>query len=455
MMNVNDFEKSVTQPEYEQEQVVRATELLERLFKRLHINIAIRLWNGHVLQLGGLLESKLKVDSLEVKPTQPAFTIICRSPYVVRQMVLGFDPLYFAEAYFIGDIDIEGDFFEAITLKDHLHAIYLPFKDKLCTFFSALKLEHNKLNTKDNISFKRLKVKQHSKTENQEAIGFHYDISNDFYALFLDENMLYSCAYFEHADNILEQAQVAKLDHICRKLLLKPGEHFLDIGCGWGALIIHAAKHYGVYAHGVTLSEQQFNYTRERIIKSGLEHLVTVELRDYRDMIGDADYDKIASIGMFEHVGLKNLALYFDTVYRLLKPAGLFLNHGITHDVEGWHKTISTQFINRYIFPDGQLDTISNIQRRMEHAKFEIADVESLRSHYAITLRHWVARLEYNHFQALQYVSEATYRIWRLYMASSALEFERGDIGIYQVLACKRDLGLAKLPLTRRHLYPV
>jgi cyclopropane-fatty-acyl-phospholipid synthase len=251
----------------------------------------------------------------------------------------------------------------------------------------------------------------------------------------------------------LASAQHAKLDHICRKLLLQPGDRFLDIGCGWGALLIHAARHYGVEAHGVTLSRQQLELARERIAEAGLESRVTVELRDYRDLEGEALYDKVASVGMFEHVGLKNLPLYFATVRRLLKPQGLFLNHGITHDVEGWNNTLSTEFINRYIFPDGQLDTVSNILRGMEQGGFEIADAESLRPHYAMTLRCWVARLEQHHEQALKHVDESTYRCWRLYMAACALEFESGEIGVYQLLASKRTTGMAALPLTRRHLY--
>ena len=206
-------------------------------------------------------------------------------------------------------------------------------------------------------------------------------------------------------------------------------------------------------AHGVTLSQQQLELTRERIADARLADRVTLALCDYRDIQGEATYDKVASVGMFEHVGLKNLPVYFSTVHRLLKPGGLFLNHGITHDVEGWSKTSSTEFINRYVFPDGQLDTVSNIQRAMEQARFEIADLEALRPHYALTLRHWVARLEAHHEQALQYVSESTFRIWRLYMAACALEFESGEIGVYQVLASKRVLGATALPLTRSHLY--
>jgi len=267
--------------------------------------------------------------------------------------------------------------------------------------------------------------------------------------------MIYSCAYFQDSRQTLEKAQLAKLEHICRKLQLSPGETFLDVGCGWGALIIHAAQHYGVRAHGITLSEQQLELARQRISQAGVEDRVSVELLDYRDLGGEAIYDKIASIGMFEHVGLKNLATYFSRVIRLLKPSGLFLNHGITHDVEGWEKTSSTEFINRYVFPDGQLDTISNIQLQMERAGFEIADLESMRAHYALTLRHWVERLEKQHAEALKYVSESTWRVWRLYMAACALEFETGEIGLYQVLASKRAHKPVMLPLTRQHLYNV
>ena len=407
----------------------------------------MRLWNGTTLTLG-----KAGPDGLE-----PPFTLVCRNPSVVRSMVLGRDRLRFAEAYFRGDIDIEGDFFAALSLKDHLHSIRLSSRDRLGALLSALRLRapddaspgsvphHSPLHGRA--------VKAHSKTENRDAIQFHYDVSNEFYALWLDEAMVYSCAYFEQPGNDLERAQQAKLDHICRKLLLEPGDRFLDIGCGWAALVIHAARHYGVRAHGVTLSPQQLELARQRIAQAGLEDRVTVELRDYRDLQGDSVYDKVASVGMFEHVGLKNLPVYFSTVHRLLRPSGLFLNHGITHDVEGWSKTSSTEFINRYVFPDGQLDTVSNIQRGMERARFEIADVEALRPHYALTLRHWVSRLEHYHAQALQYVSESTYRVWRLYMAACALEFESGEIGIYQVLASKRAVGTASLPLTRRRMY--
>jgi cyclopropane-fatty-acyl-phospholipid synthase len=424
-----------------------ACDLLTRLFQRLPLRLTLRLWDGAAVQVG-------PVDSgAEESP----FALVFRNPEVVCSAVLGRDPLRLAEAYFRGDLDIEGDFFAALGLKDHLQALQMSVGEQIGAAATALRLRALNADRR-HAQFQwtpahgRI-VKAHSKSENRDAIHFHYDVSNEFYALWLDRAMVYSCAYFETPDVDLDAAQEAKLDHICRKLSLQPGETFLDVGCGWGALVIHAAQRYGVRAHGVTLSPQQLKAARERIVQAGLEDRVSVELQDYRDLSGESVYDKVASVGMFEHVGLKNLPVYFSTIHRLLKPHGLFLNHGITHDSEGWQKSMYTEFINRYVFPDGQLDNISNIQHVMERAGFEIADVEALRPHYALTLRHWVARLERNHARALQYVNEATYRVWRLYMAACSLNFEAGDIGIYQVLASKRAAGNLPLPLTRRHLY--
>jgi cyclopropane-fatty-acyl-phospholipid synthase len=424
-----------------------ARALLTRLFRHLPGSIALRLWSGEAFCVGANVS-----DSADAP-----FTLVFKNPQVVWTMILGRDPLAIAEAFFKSDMDIEGDFFAALSIKDHLEALQLSRSERLGAALAALKLRLL------NISIRRPQmtlapthgrnVREHSKAENRAAIHFHYDVSNDFYSLWLDRAMVYSCAYFENPGVDLDSAQEAKLEHICRKLSLKAGETFLDIGCGWGALVIHAAQRYGVRAHGVTLSSQQLKVARERIAERDLKDRVSVELLDYRDLPGESVYDKIASIGMFEHVGLKNLPLYFSTIHRLLKPRGLFLNHGITHDSEGWQPSISTEFINRYVFPDGQLDTIGNIQRVMERSKFEIADVESLRPHYALTLRNWVERLERNRAYALKYVNEATYRVWRLYMAACALQFESGEIGIYQVLAGKRTAGPADLPLTRRYLY--
>lgn len=425
-----------------------ASVLLNLLFRGFDGSLSLRLWDGTRLQLG----------SAEQGLSKPPFTLVFRNPGTVLAMALGRNPLRLVEAYFRGDIDVEGDFFVALGLKDHLHAIRMSWRDRLGAMIAALRLcaslgvAHG--GASGSLPQSTFSVKSHSKAENRDAIAFHYDVSNAFYGLWLDEAMVYSCAYFERPGDDLERAQRAKLDHICHKLLLQPGERLLDIGCGWGALIIYAATHYGVHAHGITLSRHQLELALQRIAQAGLQNLVTVELLDYRDLQGESVYDKVASVGMFEHVGLKNLPIYFSTVHRLLMPGGLFLNHGITHEEEGWKKTLSTEFINRYIFPDGQLDTISNILRVMEATSLEIVDLEALRPHYALTLRHWVARLERHHAQALQYVSESTYRIWRLYMAACALEFETGEIGVYQVLASKRAGRPALLPLTRRFMYP-
>lgn len=424
-----------------------AAALLRHLFRNFDASFALRLWEGTTLRLGKAPETA----------ADPRFTLVCANPGVVRALVLGRDPLRLAEAYFRGDFDIEGDFFAALGLKDQLQSLRLSFRDRLGMLLRASRLpspESGGLHPGQARGLRHARTsKAHSKAGDREAIQFHYDVSNAFYALWLDPAMVYSCAYFEQPDDSLDQAQQAKLDHICRKLRLQPGDRFLDIGCGWGALVLHAARNYGVHAHGITLSQRQLELARERIREAGLEDRVTVELRDYRDLHGDGVYDKVASVGMFEHVGLQNLPAYFSVVHRLLTPAGLFLNHGITHDVEGWEKTLSSEFINRYVFPDGQLDTVSNVQRVMERARFEIRDVEALRPHYALTLRHWVARLERQHAQALEHVSESTYRVWRLYMAACALEFESGEIGVYQILAGKHGSTPA-LPLTRRHLYP-
>lgn len=388
---------------------------------------------------------------------QAQFSLALRDQETVQSLFLGRDPLRFADANFRGALDIEGDLFAALTLKDYMQSLRLSFRERMQVLTQLVRskvLPHLGGLPGGVAGFHAAPVHAHTRQENRQSIAFHYDVSNAFYKLWLDPGMVYSCAYFEDASMTLEQAQRAKLDHICRKLQLQPGERFLDIGCGWGSLILHAAQAYGVQAHGITLSEKQFALAQERIAQAGLQSRVTVELRDYRDLEGDARFDKISSVGMFEHVGLKNLPQYFDCVHRLLREGGYFLNHGITHDEEGWANTVSTQFINRYVFPDGQLDTISNIQRVMEQSHFEIFDVEGLRPHYAKTLRHWVHNLEAHHDEALTHVNEATYRVWRLYMAASAMEFEEGALGIYQILCSRRAHGTQAFPANRRFMYP-
>ena len=424
---------------------VHEEKILRRLFRGFRGGLAARLPSGATLTLGA---------------HAPEFTLIFKHPGVLRDLILSQDPLHLAEAYLSDDVDFEGDIYRVLAVKDHFLSLRLSVFDKAALAAAALKLRMARDADADigitPSGFRWLRLPfsgKHTKESDRRAISFHYDVSNEFYRLWLDEQMIYSCAYFEHPGNTLEEAQRAKLDHICRKLRLKPGERLLDIGCGWGALVRWAAKHYGVYAYGITLSENQYRHNQRLIREENLEGLVTVELADYRDVPGESVFDKIVSVGMFEHVGLENLPVYFRTAHRLLKSGGLFLNHGITHDEPGWQKTISTEFINRYVFPDGELDTVSNVLRVVEQGGFEIHDVEGLRPHYALTLREWVRRLEARKEQALQHVNEAIYRVWRLYMAASAIEFEGGEVGVHQILASKRAGGQWPVPLTRRDLY--
>lgn len=298
--------------------------------------------------------------------------------------------------------------------------------------------------------------KPHSRQRDRKAIKYHYDVADDFYALFLDRNMVYSCAYYQDEGDTLETAQLQKLDHILNKLRLQPGEKFLDIGCGWGALILRAAQKYGAVATGITLSQKQFDFVQDQIDRAGLGRQCRVLLSDYRDLKEAQAYDKIASVGMFEHVGLKNLPLYFQTIHRLLKDEGLVLNHGITSsDVEsGWIGLGAGEFIERYVFPDGELPHVSLALKEMAAAGLEVLDLESLRRHYARTCSAWSDHLELNRLQAVRIVGARRYRIWQIYLAGCAHGFSKGWMNIYQVLCSKAEnTDLRAQPLTRDYLY--
>jgi cyclopropane-fatty-acyl-phospholipid synthase len=296
----------------------------------------------------------------------------------------------------------------------------------------------------------------HRRRGNKANIQHHYDVSNAFYRMWLDERMVYSCAYFRTESNSLDEAQAQKLDHVCRKLLLASGEEFLDIGCGWGALILHAARAYGVKATGITLSQNQHDYVREKIREAGLQDRVRVELRDYLDLPEEQAYDKIASIGMFEHVGIANYPHYFGKIRRLLKPGGLVLNHGITHNWPGASSLGSGigDFIEEYVFPGGQLAHVSRVIHGLATEGLELIDAEALREHYARTLWHWVERLEASTEAARKEVGEERFRVWRIYLAGSAHSFDRGWLSIFQLLAGK-PLADGRLPhpLTREYMY--
>ena len=388
---------------------------LTALKSRVHAPIRVVLWDGREVAL-----SEAPRVTLRVKDPSAAAAL-------ARPTMLSL-----AEAYIDGRTDVEGDVREAIRSAEAL----------------TRGRQHSIFGGRDRA--------RHTKREDRDAIRHHYDVSNEFYALWLDPRMVYSCAYFRAGDDTLEQAQVQKLDHICTKLRLAPGEKFLDIGCGWGALAMHAAGKYGVDATGITLSENQFRLATERIRAAGLQDRCRVLLQDYRDHPGEGFYDKVASVGMFEHVGLNNLPTYFATVARLLRERGLFLNHGITaSDVENRAVGLGAgEFIGRYVFPKGELPHLHRVVHDMSVQDFEVTDVESLRMHYARTLGFWSDNFERRYDEAVAASCERTARIWRIYLAGCAHAFEQRWISIHQVLASKQKKpGPTDLPLTRDWMY--
>jgi cyclopropane-fatty-acyl-phospholipid synthase len=297
-------------------------------------------------------------------------------------------------------------------------------------------------------------ARRHSKALDKAAIAYHYDVSNEFYQLWLDPNMVYSCAYFREPTDTLEQAQLQKLDHILTKLQLKPGQRLLDIGCGWGALMLSAAERYGAKVTGITLSQQQYDLARERIKAAGLQDRCEVRLEDYRDTQGK--FDRITSVGMFEHVGLANLEAYFRRIHTLLEDGGVVMNHGITStDINSGEAPLGgSEFISEYVFPHGELPHLNLTLTEMCRAGLEPVDVESLRRHYALTLKHWSQRLEAASEPAREMVGERLYRIWRVYLAGCAYGFEQDWMSLYQILAVKAGgPGMNPLPLTREYMY--
>ncbi len=299
------------------------------------------------------------------------------------------------------------------------------------------------------------RVLAHSRSRDKEKIEYHYDVSNDFYRLFLDREMVYSCGYFKHPDDDIDDAQANKLDHILKKVMLKPGDRLLDVGCGWGALIIRAAQQ-GAHAVGVTLSENQYAYAKERIDALGLSSRCEVRLQDYRDVPEKGGYDKITSVGMFEHVGMKNLPLYFRDMHALLKNGGAMLMHGITatHPELRQVGRGAGEFIDRYVFPDGELPHMSDVARIMADEGLEVVDVESLRRHYALTLEHWAHRLDRDPETARRIAGEKRFRIWRVYLMGCSVGFRDNWMNIYQLLACKLGgAGTNPFPMTRDWMY--
>jgi cyclopropane-fatty-acyl-phospholipid synthase len=397
------------------------------------------------------------------------FTLVIQRPGALRRVLLPPSEVGLGEAYLRDDFDIEGDIEAAAGLADVV-AAHLGSPAALARLIQRLRaLPADDLPKGEELGAGRKRPMlgglggRHSRMRDAAAVRYHYDVGNDFYVLWLDRRMVYSCAYFPTGSEDLDAAQEAKLDYICRKLRLRPGERLLDIGCGWGGLVRYAAGRYGVEALGVTLSEPQATLAQERIAAEGLGDRCQVEVRDYRDLAGGEPFDKIVSVGMFEHVGRSRFLTYFKTAYRLLRPGGLFLNHAIAtgpgRAEGGMHPALRLlwrpgSFVGTYVFPDGELVLPGDAIQYAELAGFETRDVENLREHYTLTLRQWVRRLEMQRAEAVRLVGEPTYRVWRLYMAGAARSFATGGNGLIQALFCKPHAdGSSGLPLTRAGLY--
>jgi len=394
----------------------RLERLVDRLRQSVSVPVRLELWNGRAFDLA----------------THPTVKISVPRPSALR-LLLHADLLKLGEAYVEGYLRVEGPILEVFRVGESL---------------ARAAAAHGRKGLR--------RFVRHGKGRDRKAIEYHYDVSNEFYRQFLDRNMVYSCAYYRSEADSLEAAQEQKLDHILSKLMLRPGERFLDIGCGWGALVIRAAKKYGARAVGITLSARQHEFAQRRIREEGLEGRCEVRLQDYRDVPGEAEFDKIASIGMFEHVGLRNLHAYFAKIRLLLRDGGLVINHGITAtDPDSrWVGLGAGEFIDRYVFPHGEVPHVSLVLEEMSRAGLEVADVESLRRHYARTCGEWARRLEENREGAIAAAGEKRYRIWQIYLAGCAHGFAHDWMNIYQVLACKEGSdALNPLPLTREFMY--
>jgi cyclopropane-fatty-acyl-phospholipid synthase len=363
---------------------------------------------------------------------QPArFTLVIQHPAALHRMFWSPSELALGEAYIHDDFDIEGDAEAAMAVGLELLNRPHMAKNAMRLRLLLMRLPRTALLKAHRAS--GLHGKLHSRERDSGAIRFHYDVSNEFYSLFLDRRMIYSCARFASPQEDLDAAQERKLDAICRALQLQPGERFLDIGCGWGGLMLYAAQNFGVRAHGITLSQRQAEWAREGIRRAGLEEQCRVEICDYRDLEVGVPFDKIASIGMVEHVGAKQLPDYFACVRRLLRSGGAFFNSGISRPVSEPSERRGS-FVSAYVFPDGELEPIHEMLAAAEGVGFEVRSTENLREHYGWTLRHWVRRLEQHVDEACRISDRLTYRIWRLYMAGSAARFFSGHLHLFQSL---------------------
>ncbi|MFZ2869771.1 class I SAM-dependent methyltransferase [Zavarzinia sp.] len=431
----------------EARRLLAARRLFESVASKLDGSIAVRLWDGSVIPLGPHADTRYQV----------VFDSAATIGRLLRRPTLENLVIHYAE----GHVDLVGGDLIAFIEAAQRRRMKLKWRDldkgTLARSLWALARAPGDLASSHVYGDDEAARVTSDQRHDQDYIRFHYDISDDFYRLFLDPEMQYSCGYFTDWSNGIEQAQVDKLDHICRKLRLKPGERFLDVGCGWGGLIAHAVRHYGVTAHGVTLSTNQHDFATRKMRDLGIADKVTIELKDYRLLTGT--FDKIASIGMYEHVGIANYPDYFGKLKSLLRPGGILLNHGITRRAKadkGRFRKIrpENRLILKYIFPGSELDHISHSVESMEAAGFEVHDVEGLREHYAQTTRLWCQRLSARRTEAVALVGEAKYRLWVAYLAGVSFAFRNGTIRLFQTVATRhRKNAPLELPPTRADLY--
>ncbi len=388
-------------------------------------------------------------DGTAVGPAAAPATIRIRSPRAIRRLLTAPGELGLGRAYVAGEIDLEGELEAVLSIGDRRPDLRFGGREMAAVLrtvgatraFLPLRLPPPPEEA-------RMRGRLHSRERDAAAIAHHYDISNDFYRLVLGPTMTYSCAYFASPGSTLEEAQTDKMELICRKLRLQPGQRLLDVGCGWGSLAIHAAERFGVSVVGVTLSRSQAELAEKRAAEAGVGDRVTIRLQDERD-VDDGPYDAVSSVGMFEHVGAERLAEYFRHLLRLLAPQGSLLNHGIANRAGRKTRFDRRGFGARYVFPDGELHEVGRVISVMQEAGFEIRDLESLREHYALTLRRWVANLEASRDECVRLVGEGRYRVWRLYMSVSARGFDRGDLQVHQALAVRSEGGRSGIPWRR------
>jgi cyclopropane-fatty-acyl-phospholipid synthase len=427
----------------EAQRLKAARMMAAHLAEHLGGDLCLELWNGEVLPLGQNARDDVR--------------IVVRSPNAVRRLLLKPKLATMFTLYAEDELDFAGaNPIVASRRYDHFKSLGLAknFNRKLALRCALPFLLSAPGRSAAPAYDKKVEPSFAKGRKDDELIRFHYDVSNNFYKLFLDSQMVYSCGYFPTPDTSLDDAQATKLDRICRKLRLQPGDRFLDVGCGWGGLLIHAARKYGVQGHGVTLSHAQFDYAVAKVAELGLSDRIKIEMRDYRAIESPEGYDKVAQVGMFEHVGIDNHDRHFAHVHKLLRPRGLYMHHAITRwatpDLSKFRKPTRYQkVISRFIFPGGELDYVGMTATNLERHGFEVHDIEGMREHYQLTLERWLDRLYENREVAAAEVGKTRMRLWMLYFALFARAFERGTLGIFQTLASKRGVGASGLDLAR------